>query len=198
MTAYEIKYKDGASGPLMDMLDQMSPKKAAAVTGPPVRQVVRDHVKRNPRNKKGWPSTGFWEDAARGTTWDSDDTSLTVTIDKVGFSQRYYGGRISPVKAKFLTIPIASQAYGKSVNDFPGSFLITTPKGAYIVQYAGGNTDKGKFKKQNATLEFLFKLSKGVTQKENRSIIPDEATLVRVAVAAIGEYFRQIKTGGAN
>lgn len=191
-----IDFKDRATPDLARKISALQPEKLARVVGPKLRVVTRDHLKRNPRNKKGWPSTGFWEDAARSVTWESDAVSVTIRINKLGVSQRYYGGVIQAVTAKFLTIPISAQAYGKTVADFPGSFLIRTPKGAYIVQYAGGNTAKGKFKKQNATLEFLFKLKRSVKQEENRSVIPDAITYTAVALDAIADYFRQVKAGG--
>lgn len=191
-----IDFQDRATPELQRQMAALAPEKLGKVIGPKLRETFRDHLKRNPRNKKGWPSTGFWEDAARSVTWTSDANSVTISINKLGVRQRYYGGVISAVKAKFLTIPISAQAYGKTVADFPGSFLITTPKGAYIVQYSGGNTAKGRFKKQNATLEFLFKLKRSVSQEENRSIIPDATVLAAVAIAQMEEHFRKVKTGG--
>lgn len=191
-----IDFQDRASETLRKQLAELEPEKIGKVIGPKLRETFRDHLKRNPRNKKGWPSTGFWEDAARAVTWTSDANSVTISINKLGVRQRYYGGVISAVKAKFLTIPISSQAYGKTVADFPGSFLITTPKGAYIVQYSGGNTAKGNFRKQHSTLEFLFKLKRSVSQEENRSIIPDATVLAAVAIAQMEEHFRKVKTGG--
>lgn len=193
-----IDFQDRAMPALQRQMAALAPEKVGKVVGPAERVAVRDHLKKNPRNKKGWPSTGFWEDAARGTDWELVPDGVVIRINKLGVRQRYYGGTIRAVEAKFLTIPISSQAYGKTVADFPGSFLITTPKGAYIVQYAGGNTPKGKFKKQNATLEFLFKLKRSVTQQENRSIIPDATVLAAVAIATLEEYFRKVKTGGAS
>lgn len=193
-----IDVKDRASDALKANVAAMEPRKVAAVSGPRLREKVRDHIKRLPRNKKGWPSTGFWEDAARGTTWDANNGSVSIKIKKLGFRQRYHGGVIRAVEAKALTIPISPQAYGKTAADFPGSFLLKTKKGAYLVRYAGGNTPKGKFKKQNSTLEFLFQLKVSVRQPEMPWIIPDATTLNAVAFAALEEYFRQVKakTGG--
>ncbi|NOS70055.1 MAG: hypothetical protein HOP33_09000 [Verrucomicrobia bacterium] len=192
-----IDFKDRATPEVNRVISAMKPDKVAPVIGPRLRETVRDHLKQNPRNKKGWPSTGFWEDAARATTWTADGSTVTIKINKVGVRQRYYGGPIKPVHAKFLTIPIASQAYGKTVADFPGSFLITTAKGEYIVQYAGSIGKRGRANKSNSTLEFLFKLSKGVMQHENRSIIPDSTTLTATAIKACEEHFRRAKAGGA-
>lgn len=192
-----IDFKDRATPDLAAKVAALQPEKLARVVGPKLRERVRDHIKRLPKNKKGWPSTGFWEDAARGTTWEIIPGGVVVKVNKIGFRQRFHGGIIRAVAKKFLTIPISSQAYGKTVADFPGAFLIRTRKGAYIVQYAGGNTAKGRFKKQNSTLEFLFKLKASVKQAEMPWIIPDATTLTATALEAMGDYFRQVKAGGA-
>lgn len=191
-----IDFKDRATPELQRQMQALQPEKVGRVVGPKLRQLVRDHIKRLPRNKKGWPSTGFWEDAARGTDWELVPDGLVVRVNKIGFRQRYHGGVIRAVEAKFLTIPISRQAYGKTVADFPGSFLIQTRKGAYIVRYAGGNTPKGGFKKQNSTLEFLFKLKRSVKQAEMPWIIPDATTITATALQALEEHFRKTKTGG--
>ncbi len=193
-----IDFKDRATPELQRCMAALTPPKLARIVGPPCRELTRDHIKRLPRNKKGWPSTGFWEDAARGTTWiDNKDGSVTIRVNKIGFRQRYYGGVIRAVNAKFLTIPISAQAYGKTAADFPGSFIITTPKGAYIVQYGGSVGKRGRANKANATLEFLFKLQRSVNQAEMPWIIPGATAYTATAIEAMGNYFREVKAGGA-
>lgn len=192
-----IDVKDRATPALAASVAALQPQKVARITGPKLRETVRDHIKRLPKNKKGWPSTGFWEDSARATTWEAQtDGSVIIRVNKIGFRQRYHGGVIRAVEAKALTIPISPQAYGHTAADFPGSFLLRTKKGAYLVRYTGGNTAKGKFKKQNATIEFLFKLQVSVRQPEMPWIIPDATKLHAVAFAALEEYFRQVTTKG--
>lgn len=192
-----IDIQDRATPAIKQMVARLSPPQLAATTGPELRKSFYDHIRQLPRNKKGWPSTGFWEDAARGTTWVANaDGSVTIAVNKIGFRQRYHGGVISAVKRDYLTIPISPEAYGKSAADFHGAFLLRTKKGAYLVRYAGGNTAKGRFKKQNSTLEFLFKLKRSVRQDEMPHIIPDATTLHAVAFAAIEERFRAPAAAG--
>jgi len=178
--------RDDVSPALKAQLEQLQPRAIAKEVGEALVTTTQKHLRANGRNKRGWPSTNFWPRAARSTSWTATDDGVVISINQVGVRQRFFGGVIAPVKAKALTIPISSQAYGKTVKDFPGAFMIKTPKGAYIVQYAGGNTAKGKFKKQNATLEFLFKLMRSVTQQEDRSVIPDFVTYRQVV-------FRQLE-----
>jgi hypothetical protein len=200
-TTLDIAIRDQANPALERLVNAMAPQRAAKVCGPRLREVTRDHLKKNPRNRRGWPSTGFWEDAARATSWEvigdvaSRSHAVLIRVNKLGVRQRVRGGTIRPVRRKFLTIPIASQAYGKTVDDFPGSFLITTRKGAYIVRYAGGTTPKGNFRKQSSTLEFLFKLVRSVTQPPNPSLVPSAFDYTVTARAALTEYFREIQAG---
>lgn len=195
--AFLIDFKDRATPELNRQLAALAPERVAKIAGPRCRELVRDHIKRLPRNKRGWPSTGFWEDAARGTTWEVQGDRLTIRVNKLGFRQRYHGGVIRAVEKQFLTIPISAQAYGKTVADFPGAFLIRTPKGAYIVQYGGSVGKRGRMNRDNASLEFLFKLKASVKQKEMPWIIPDATTMTATAIGAAEKYFARVKTGGA-
>lgn len=172
--------RDDFSPALKAQLEQLQPRAIAKEVGEALVKTTQTHLRANGRNKRGWPSTNFWSRAARATSWAATDEGTIISINQIGVRQRFYGGVIRAVTAKFLTIPIARQAYGKTASDFPGAFLIRTPKGAYIVQYAGGTTAKGKFKKQNSTLEFLFKLKRSVTQKEDRTVLPHFMTYRQV------------------
>lgn len=198
-----IDFKDRATPEINRVIAGMSPEKVCAAIGPRLRETVRNHIKRLPKNKKGWPSTGFWEDAARGTTWETIGIvaarahGVLIRVNKIGFRQRYHGGVIRAVQRQFLTIPISAQAYGKTAADFPGAFLLRTKKGAYLAQYTGGTTAKGKFKKQRSTLEFLFKLQASVKQAEMPWIIPDATTMTAVSLQAMEERFRAVKAGAA-
>jgi hypothetical protein len=214
-TTLDIAIRDQANPALERLVNAMAPQRAAKVCGPRLREVTRDHLKKNPRNRRGWPSTGFWEDAARATSWEvigdvaSRSHAVLIRVNKLGVPQRVRGGTIRPVRRKFLTIPIASQAYGKTVDDFPGSFLITTRKGAYIVQYGQSfrtttGTINGKrvkfqvFSGSKPTLEFLFKLVASVTQQPNPSLVPSAFDYTVTARAALTEYFREIQAAKNN
>lgn len=186
--AIEIKVNDKATPAVGRLVDRMTPAKLAARVGPAAAQLTRGYLRGLPSNQRGWPTTNFYQRASRATTWTATDGGVTISINQIGFRQRYHGGPIKPVKAKFLTIPIASQAYGKTASDFPGSFIIKTPKGAYIVQYGGTVSKTGRgINKNNASLEFLFKLSAGVNQRGNPNIIPSADAYYTVIHQAIKE-----------
>lgn len=176
----------------------MHPSSLQARVGPAVAQLTRGYLRGRPSNKHGWPTTNFWQRASRATSWVAVPNGVMVRINQVGVAQRYHGGRIGPVRARALTIPISAQAYGKTASDFPGSFLIKTRKGAYIVQYGGNVSKTGRgVNKNNAAIEFLFKLSPGVNQKPDPTVLPPDDAYVAVAHQAIKAGLARMKGGAA-
>lgn len=202
-----ITTTDTISGPLREKIAAMQPARIAKVVGPRVNELTRGHLVANGTNQRGWPSTGFWEDAARATGWkDMGDGSVLISIAKIGVRQRYRGGAIVPKNVKFLTIPIHPDAYGKTAKDFDNLILITTPKGAYLAQGSfeslgltkdGRRTRRGRgspIKRQ--VLTFLFKLSSGVDQVANPNVIPSPADYTRAALTALDQAVTTIVKGG--
>lgn len=194
-----IKIEDNATPAIAAKLQQVKPERLRAILGPGMTVFVQNHLLSNGTNKKGWPSTHFWADAARGTSWtaDSGGSGLVITINKIGVRQRYYGGTIAPVKAKALAIPISPVSYGHVPSDFPGLFLLVTKKGAYLVQYgqelsgAGNIVQRGKNSGGNkkvrlqGTLNFLFMLVGSVDQAPDPTVIPSNDQLAEVGLALI-------------
>jgi len=191
-----IVTEDTASPALADLQSRVTPERMKAVIGPAINRLTQDHLVRRPTNKRGWPSTHFWARAARATHWDAQPDGVTVSINQIGVRQRYHGGPIRPVNRRALTIPISPEAYGKTASDFPDAFMIKTRKGAYLVQR--GETTSAKTgrtikrtgrgvarKRVVAALEFLFKLSKGVTQDPDPDVIPSDEAYLDTAAGAL-------------
>lgn len=188
----------GATEQLLELARELTPAKLQSTFGPRCRELTRDHLKKLPRNKRGWPSTKFWEGAARATRWEPRENGMiAIVVDKVGMRQRYYGGHIAPVNADALTIPISPLSYGKTVKDFPGSFLLRTKKGAYIVMAteAGRNQRQKRRGVRNlrAALIFLFKLVGGVDQAPNPNVMPTPAEYRATVFAAARDRLAGIK-----
>lgn len=192
---------DHATPAIEAKLAQCSPKRLRAIVGPALTRHVQTHLLGNGKNKRGWPSTGFWSRAARSTTWWSNaaNANVIVSINQIGVRQRYYGGVIRPVKAQALAIPISPVSYGHLPSDFPDLFLVQTKKGAFLCQRGteisaksgkivgrkkiGGNNSR----RLKAELNFLFKLQKSVTQTGDKSIVPSADELMEVALGRIEE-----------
>jgi hypothetical protein len=203
--------RDDVTPALQAKLAQLQPRAIAAEVGEALTITTQNHLRANGTNKRGWRSTGFWARAARSTSWTATNDGVTISINQIGVRQRFYGGEIRAVEAKFLTIPISASAYGKTSKDFPDAFLIRTAKGAYIVRYGGTITATGKLsekkrtitnygKKQTkakATLEFLFKLVRSVNQKEDRTVLPHFMTYRQVLFNQLEKIVAR-QPGGVN
>lgn len=113
----EVK-RDDLTPALAEQMRKLDPHVIATRIAPRIAQYWHDHLKGLPRNKNGYPSTGFWEEAARGVTGVAVGPYAKVTTDKLGLRQRYYGGTISAHNVQNLTIPICQEAYGTTVNDW--------------------------------------------------------------------------------
>jgi hypothetical protein len=177
-------------------LEKYSPNRVVQTIAEPMRIFWRDRMLSLGTNKRGWPSTGFWEDAARQTVAIVQGDSLLLRCTKQGVRQRALGGPIRPVRAGALAIPISAVSYGRSPKEFPGLFLLRTAKGAWLVQAGESLTATGKSVKGTklggnskrrirAGLNFLFKLSKGVNQKPDERVIPTADEFTEVALGAI-------------
>jgi len=125
---------DDASPALEALQDVLDPEFLHDAIAKSSEIVVRRHLRENGPNKKGWPTTRFWQRAAALTTSRSDEDAAVVSVNLEGVRQRYHGGPIYPVNKRALTIPISREAYGKVASDFDNAFLIETPKGKFIVR----------------------------------------------------------------
>ena len=135
-------------------------------------------------NKLGGQRSNFYADARRSTHMFADSTEGIVAISKTGFAQRLYGGTITPVNRKYLTIPIDPEAYGMRVSDFPLAFVAHIKGKAYIAQKA---TDR-------SAPQLLFALVKSVTQQADPTVLPDPDAIRRRAASSVQSLIRQISS----
>lgn len=189
--------QDTATPAIAAKIAKCSPARLGKVLGQPLATFFRVHLKSNPRNKRGWPSTGFWEEAADSVQFIPQENGVILRADKQGLRQRWKGGPISPQKGKAIAFAISPASYGKFPRDFPGLFLVKTKRGAYLCRHLGEFSGKtGRLKKDRAGgnitrrhqtlgLEFLFKLSFGLNQTGNPDVIPSEDQFAEVAMAAV-------------
>lgn len=109
---------DSATPAVQRKLAAIAPHALATKIAPPLARYWRDHLAQLPKNKHGYPSTGFWEDAARRVVGIATDNGALLSCDKLGLRQRLYGGPISAVHGKNLSIPICAEAYGTTPKDW--------------------------------------------------------------------------------
>jgi hypothetical protein len=146
-------------------------------------QAVTDYLRRYHANfASGWkgshwmsPSLGFADKVVKG--WQNPVVSgnrVTVTNTFGLLSWKLRGGTIVPVKAQFLTIPLISEAKGKSVAEFKaGSSEPLFRAGNAICRKLGGR------------LQAVYALSKGVSQAPWPGALPPDEAMALVFTRAV-------------
>lgn len=196
---------DYATPALEAKMAKLKKRTLAAKVGDSLEPFWRNRIKSLGRNKRGWPSTGFYEKAARSVTnVPQENGDILLVADHQGLRQRWKGGPIVPVRAMALAIPISPVSYGKHPKQFTGLFLLRTKKGAYLAQRGEQVSEKtGKMKllerkgaggnhlrRHRASLHLLFKLSKGVMQSGDERIVPTPEEFAEVAIARLMQNLR--------
>jgi hypothetical protein len=120
------------------------------------------------------PSLGFADKVVQG--WQDPTVSgnrVTITNTFGLLAWKVTGGEITPKSAEFLTIPLISEAKGKSVAEYrSGASEPLFRAGMALCQKVGGQ------------LQAVYALSKGVTQTPVRNALPTNEALAGVFVTA--------------
>lgn len=198
IVALSIRIEDYATPVIAAKIASLQPKQWLPRAMESVKVFWRGRLKELPGNRKGWPSTGFWERAARSVTADmAGDNAATISADHQGLRQRWLGGPIAAVNAKFLTIPISSISYGKRAGEFGDALkLVVIPgKGCFLALASSetlGKTKDGRRTRRGKAepiarerLQFIYKLVKSVDQVGNAAVVPTSEEIAEIALAEI-------------
>lgn len=187
MIAIQYNINDRATPALRDKLAMCEPHRVATRIAPVLARHWRDSLAALPRNRQGYPSTGFWEDAARSVTGVAIEGSVLLSADKLGLRQRLYGGAIKK-KSKMLTIPITAEAYGTTSKDW-GDALVP------VIFLDSGKKFLALWFGTEATQKVFTKSFKGVKKSEGttRRAHAISATLAAGKPKAV--FFRDSKGG---
>jgi len=200
-----IAYALTIDGPGLDaprrVISAMQPARTGPVMGRAVVNLERAHLfeaNRTRPNALGGRRTNFYAQAARATSFALDgDDAVIVSISQIGIRQRYYGGTIRAKKSKFLTIPVAPEAYGKRAREFQNLELVFGPNGVpwalatkgdrrvQITQNAKGKTVKKMIGRRGV---ILFRLVKSVTQAADPSVLATPDQVMGAAVVALADH----------
>lgn len=111
--------------PELDLLLRLcDPHRVATYVAPKIGHEWRRILNALPRNRNSYPSTGFWQAAARSVKSVALGPNAVITADKLGLRQRWQGGTIAAKNVANLTIPICKEAYGTSVADWGQENLV--------------------------------------------------------------------------
>jgi hypothetical protein len=111
----------------------------------------------------GATPTGYFEKAYANTGHDSDAKGGAVTVRAPGFRRVFGDVRVLPDEKQALTIPVHPLPYGKRVYELKrDGYKIVRPKGRdFLISPTG-----------NGGFLLLYALSKGVTVRQDRSLLP--------------------------
>ncbi|MEY4377265.1 MAG: hypothetical protein RJB26_1815 [Pseudomonadota bacterium] len=187
MTAVNVTSSGPAARFLAQVTSQLQPSRLLPRVGGSAQRLTQRHLRRLDRerpNQLGGRRTNFYGKAARGTFFTVAPEGVVVTVGQQGMRQRFAGGVITPVKARFLTIPATAEAHGKRAGEFSDlKFAVIPGQGPALVRASdqfksvGAKRKDGtrRQKQVSSAGDVIFWLRKRVTQRPDPTVIPDAA-----------------------
>jgi hypothetical protein len=185
-----------------------------AVMGRAIRNVIVDHFVEIANDSAhhrtarafGAPPTGVYEQAARGTSQpEVSSEGVAISIHQVAIAQRFFGGPIQPVNAKFLAIPARSEAYGKRPREFDNlrAIIFKSGAGALVQRDASVTRSGDRGSRRIAGLAGMhegeslgglvfFWLVKQVVQPPDPTVLPTEDEMLNAAVENAQQYIERL------
>ena len=162
-----IQINDEASQAIRIKIAKADPKRLAQFASKPLAWHWKESLAKLPQNKRGYPSTGFWQQAADSVIGNAVGGDVILKANKLGLKQRLYGGSVKAVNHKNVTVPICAEAYGTKAADWgldnlvlvilgDGRKFLALWLGSTAVQkmYKAGESKKlTKWKKRKAAYE---------------------------------------------
>lgn len=190
--------QDRATPSVLGVQRALAEARVKRAVGTACALLTKNHLNALPPNKMGWPSTGFYKGAARGTAWEPTQEGIVIKIDNENapgaMRQRFHGGTITK-KDKMLTIPARAEFYGQKATDFTNLRLVVFHSGAKalvigkggvgIVDFGTGKEKSVKGAGARQAMMVAYWLRDSVTQKGNPGVIPSNSDFVSVAKEAV-------------
>jgi hypothetical protein len=200
---------DSATPALQALLEAMEPKAIAANVGEAEVTLFQNHFQNAPANKMGWPSTGFWQDAARATNYQvaGGGAGVRINVNEVGVRQRFEGGEILPVNASKLAIPARAEAKGKAPEEWNNLKVAFNRNGAFaLVEADASQITYGKKDRKTGQRDFstetvgggvYYWLVDSVNQLPDPSVLPADEDIKQVAGETIADLVKHRIGGGS-
>jgi len=170
---------------LAKLAERLTPRRVAFIAGQALLEQRKSHLIAYGQAHPGrmGPTTGFYSRAADATSMSVGNYSATITTNHIGLNQRIYGGLISPVKGKYLTIPVDEQARGRNASSMDLVPVIRVIGGkARVVALALPDTKQKPGKR-------MFVMKESVKQIGDPEVIPSEAQIMSAVNAAMEDKF---------
>ena len=152
--------------------------------------LVRRHLRKRDAtasHKPGFPSSGYWLDAADATTSRAEGATAIVEVDKEGVALHYEGGTVRP-KKKALAIPIDPAVAGTWPSEANGVSTGGADDEPYALIWPKGSSHG--FIKDTETGDLLWMLVPKATIKADATVLPTDAEIFKAAEDAVGEAFQ--------
>ncbi|MDD5676581.1 MAG: hypothetical protein PHW60_01140 [Kiritimatiellae bacterium] len=215
MITIEIS-KDDASPALDRLQDSLEGPAIQESMGRAGVNLLQDHFKTlaDERHRDAAPHN-FYADAARSTHHFTTHDSVILSISKTGIAQRYFGGTIKPVNAKYLTISARDETVGRRAREFNNLEMLFGRNGPYAlaerqstdIRWRSAKAQKGwahnpgkyRYAAAGATRGggIFFWLVESVTQESDPTVLPEMETILEVVRQAASDYIA-VKTEGVN
>lgn len=106
-------------------------------------------------NAMGGKRSHFYHKAGMSAQWQPVADGVSVSVTQLGLRQRWLGGTIRAVNAKYLAIPARTESYGIRPREFPGDLqFIKFKSGAAALvkddQSHGVDMDSGGYRVKSA------------------------------------------------
>jgi hypothetical protein len=201
----DISITDKATPVLEAQLKKLSPRFVNRIAGRAGQNFVREYLFKfnaSHPNKMGGDRTNFYAQAARGTTWASDEIKAVISINQVGIRQRWLGGEIKAKPGHYLTIPARAEAYGRRAREFPDLTVAFIGGKPALVQanQTAVSFSKGKVKRGKETGGVVYYwLVPSVVQEGDPEVMPSKEKLKSHVLDELGQALtvKQMLNGGA-
>lgn len=207
-----IDIHNEVSGALRELKSNLAPEQLNPAIGAAEVVLFQKHFLSLPTNRQGFPSTGFWADAARATNYAVLAEDVLISVNKLGARQRYEGGEIKPTGGKkYLTIPAVAEAYGRRAGEFNNLELafhrVAGRAEAFaLVEAQATEVSFGRKRKDGSRKvtpgnsvgsRVMFWLVKSVRQAANPDVIPSSEQIIETAMVTIDSAIeRALRRGG--
>jgi hypothetical protein len=164
-------------------------------------QIASDSAHHETAGSLGATRTGVYQQAAQGTSQpEVSREGVSISIHQVAIAQRFFGGTIEPVNAKFLAIPARSEAYGKRPNQFDNLRVIIfkSGAGALVSKEPPSGTRRNRIAGSAREPGLIFYwLVKQAIQEADHTVLPTEEEMLNAAVESAQEYIGKQWSGSS-
>jgi hypothetical protein len=125
-------------------------------------------------NKMNAPKTNFWRRVADATNSGRVEglTRVRISVGSPYFAQKVFGGKITPKRGAYLTIPVDPASRGRTVSVFEHESGLKLFR---LRKKGGALTDLLAAAEANGHIKVYYVLSKGVDQDPDPNALPPRA-----------------------